>query len=230
MNARELSQYIDHTLLSPAATRDQIEKIVNEALEYQFRTVCIESKWLRVVVPLLSQSPVLPITVISFPAGDRTTAEKAKEAVEAVRLGAREVDMVLNRGLMFGRQYKEVLEDVRSVVSAVNVPVKVILETSELTDEQKAIACALCKTAGAAFVKTSTGFSKGGATADDVRLMRRVVGSEMGVKASGGIRTLENALKMIEAGATRLGCSASVTIVGELTSHSTSGPVSGGTY
>ncbi|MBI1860751.1 MAG: deoxyribose-phosphate aldolase [Deltaproteobacteria bacterium] len=227
MNARELSRYIDHTLLLPTATREQLEQVVSEAIEYQFRTVCIESKWLSVAAPRLAKSSVLPITVISFPGGERSSAEKVREATEAVKLGAREVDMVLNRSLLAAARYKETLDDIRGVVDAARVPVKVILETSELTDEQKAIACALAKAAGAAFVKTSTGFSRGGATAEDIRLMRRVVGPELGVKASGGIRTLKDALMMIEAGATRLGCSASVSIVNEL---SGSRPVDGGNY
>ncbi len=221
---------IDHTILQPTAIQSEIERVVSESLEYQFRTVCVESRWLKVVVPLLAHSSVWPITVISFPGGDFTSVEKVSEAKAAEMLGAKEIDMVLNRGLLRDFRYTEVFRDISGVVQAVRVPVKVILETSELSDTQKIIACGLCRAAGAAFVKTSTGFSRAGATVADVRLMRSAVGPEMGVKASGGVRTLKDALALIDAGATRLGCSASVSIVQELSGAVSSTTPSGGSH
>lgn len=211
---KSLAQAIDHTLLKPGATDAELFKLCDEAKEYGFKTVCVEARFLAAATAQLAGSSVLPITVISFPEGNRTTSEKAAETRSAVAAGAREIDMVLNRELLKTRQYDAVEKDIAAVVEAAgSVPVKVILETSELTDCEKAIACALCKKAGAKFVKTSTGFSKSGATEADVRLMREVVGPEMGVKASGGIRSFEDAVKMIRAGASRLGTSASVSIV-----------------
>lgn len=213
-NPRELSEYIDHTLLRPEATEDQIRKLCEEAAEFRFKTVCIESKWLTAAQKFLSGTKVLPITVIGFPGGAVPTAQKVEEAKRAGDLGARELDMVLNRGWLAARDHAAVFADVRAVVEAAGkLPVKVILETSELTGAEKIAASALCKAAGAAFVKTSTGFSKSGATVEDVALMRATVGSDLGVKASGGIRSTADALKMIAAGATRLGTSASVAIV-----------------
>lgn len=210
----KLAGMIDHTLLKKDATEEDILNLCVEAIQYGFKTVCIESQWLKVAVPKLKGSQVLPITVISFPEGNDSTEDKVKETENAVQAGAKEIDMVLNRNLMKAKNYSGVLEDIRQVVKAADgLPVKVILETSELTQNEKVIACALCKTAGAHFVKTSTGFSKSGATAEDVKLMREVVGPELGVKASGGVRTYSDAIKMIEAGATRLGTSASRAIV-----------------
>jgi deoxyribose-phosphate aldolase len=214
LGPRELAQYIDHTLLRPEATEPEIARLCQEAVEYHFKTVCIESRWLPFAVGLLRSSSVLPITVIGFPGGDAPTERKVAEAHLAVQAGARELDMVLNRGWLAKRDYRAVLHDIESVVQAASgLGVKVILETSELSDEEKTIACALVKSAGAQFVKTSTGFSRGGATVEDVRRMRAVVGPEMGVKASGGIRSYADAILMLEAGATRLGTSASVAIV-----------------
>jgi len=214
MNPNQLSQFIDHTLLRPEAKREEIEKVCHEAIDNQFMTVCVELKWLELVSDILKGSSVKPIAVVCFPQGTASTAEKVKSTAEAVKLGPKEIDMVLNRELLKQRRYLEVLKDIEGVVIAASgYPVKVILETSELSNEEKAIACALSKIAGASFVKTSTGFSKGGATVEDVKLMRNVVGPEMGVKASGGIRSYEDAVKMIEAGANRLGTSASVAIV-----------------
>lgn len=223
-DSKDLAHYIDHTLLRPDATELEIAKLCDEAREFSFRTVCIEAKWLPLAVKKLKGSSVWPITVISFPQGSDPTPKKAADAASAVQAGAREVDMVLNRGLLQARKFQECLADVRAVVEASGAaPVKVILETSELTRDEKVMACVLSKLAGAKFVKTSTGFSKGGATAEDVRLMRDTVGKEMGVKASGGIRTTADARAMVAAGADRLGCSASVAIVGGK-------PASGGGY
>lgn len=215
-----LAQYIDHTLLRPDATAAEIEKICDEAKEFQFKGVCVEAKWLPLVVPRLKGSEVLAVTVISFPGGDLPTEKKAAEATAARRDGAQEIDMVLNRGWLKAKNYHAVYADIEAVVkAAAGAPVKVILETSELSDEEKWSACVLSKAAGAAFVKTSTGFSKGGATVEDVRRMRAAVGPELGVKASGGVRTREQAIAMVEAGANRLGTSGGVAIVkGEMVS------------
>jgi len=208
------AQYIDHTLLRPDAKESEIAKLCEEAREFSFKTVCVEGKWVALAAKLLKGSSVLPITVVSFPKGEDHTPMKAAETLAAVKAGAKEIDMVLNRTLLKKRDHEAVFDDIRAVVEAAgSLPVKVILETSELTREEKLMACALCKAAGAKFVKTSTGFSKSGATAEDVRLMREAVGPDMGVKASGGIRTADDARKMIEAGADRLGCSASIAIV-----------------
>ena len=211
---KNLAQYIDHTLLRPDAKELDIIKLCEEALEHSFKAVCIERQWLSLVSPLLKGSPVLPITVLSFPAGDASTGRKVEEALEALEDGAKELDMVLNRALLREGNYDLVLSDIASVVDAAGtLTVKVILETSELTHDEKVIACSLAKAAGAGFVKTSTGFSKNGATEDDVQLMRRIVGKSIGVKASGGIRSYDTAVNMIRAGANRLGTSASVAIL-----------------
>lgn len=221
MKPNELSQFIDHTLLRPEATRAEIEKVCHEAIENQFKTVCVEVQWLPVVSEMLKGTSVSPIAVVCFPQGTANTSEKVKSTVEAIKAGAKEIDMVLNRELLKQRRYIDVLKDIEGVViAAAGHPVKVILETSELTTEEKAIACALSKMAGAAFVKTSTGFSKSGATVEDVKLMRDLVGPNMGVKASGGVRSYEDAMKMIQAGANRLGTSASVAIVQGATGNS----------
>lgn len=221
---KALAQYIDHTLLRPDATEPEILKLCEEAREFSFRTVCIESKWLPVAVKKLKGSSVLPITVISFPKGEDPSPKKAADTLSAVQAGAREVDMVLNRTLLKKRDHSAVFDDIQAVVEAANgVPVKVIFETSELTREEIVAACALSKAAGAKFVKTSTGFSKSGATVEDVRLMREMVGADCGVKASGGIRTTQDAQNMIAAGANRLGCSASIAIVQGQGTSGTSG-------
>lgn len=214
IDPKALAQYIDHTLLRPDAREDEILKTCDEALQYGFKGVCVEAKWLSVAVPKLKGSRVLAVTVVSFPHGNSSTEDKVKETKKAVEAGAEEVDMVLNRDLLKNRNHAAVLKDIQSVVSAAGaIPVKVILETSELTHDEKAAAVALCVAAGAKFVKTSTGFSKGGALVEDIRLMRELVGPSLGVKASGGVRSYETALQMIEAGATRIGTSSSIAIV-----------------
>lgn len=211
---QDLAPLIDHTLLKPEATRDDLLKVCDEAKKYGFATVCVNAGNIRLVASQLAGSNVKAIAVVGFPLGAGTPQAKAFETREAIRNGAKEIDMVMNIGAMKSRDYGCVLEDIQSVVEAArDIPVKVILETGGLTMEEKIIGCTLSKVGGAAFVKTSTGFGPGGATAEDIALMRRIVGPEMGVKASGGVRTTEDAKKMIAAGATRLGASASVGIV-----------------
>jgi deoxyribose-phosphate aldolase len=210
----DIAQYIDHTLLKPEATRDDVVKLCEEARQYGFATVCVNSANVALAARTLKGSSTVPIAVVGFPLGAALSSAKAFEAREAVRSGAREIDMVLNIGALKSRDYRTVGDDIRAVVEACRpVPVKVILETSQLDTEQKIIACALAKAGGAAFVKTSTGFGGGGATAEDVALMRRIVGEDMGVKASGGVRSTEDAKRFLAAGANRLGASASVAIV-----------------
>ncbi|MBR4986041.1 MAG: deoxyribose-phosphate aldolase [Proteobacteria bacterium] len=218
---KDLAGIIDHTYLKPDADRAQIEKLCAEAREYHFASVCVNSTMVHLASDLLKDSGVNVCAVIGFPLGAGTTASKVFEAQEAVRCGAVEVDMVINVGALKSKDYKLVEYDIRKVVEGVEgTLVKVIIETCLLTDEEKVIACALSKAAGAHFVKTSTGFSKGGATVEDIALMRRVVGEEMGVKASGGIRDAATAIAMVKAGATRLGVSAGVAIVNSKTSDS----------
>jgi deoxyribose-phosphate aldolase len=210
----DLAALIDHTLLKPEATRDDVRRLCEEAKKYGFYSVCVNPGQVAAAARFCAGSPVKVVAVVGFPLGATLPAAKAFEAREAVRAGAREIDMVLNIGALKSGDYGLVLEDIRGVVEASRPhPVKVILETGALSDEQKVIGCALAKCAGAAFVKTSTGFGPGGATTADVALMRRVVGAEMGVKASGGVRTQQDALAMVQAGADRIGASASVAIV-----------------
>lgn len=205
---------IDHTLLKPEATRDEVKQLCEEARRYGFATVCLNSENIRLAAALLEGSSVKPIAVVGFPLGAGTTGAKAFETREAIRNGAQEIDMVINIGALKSKDYLFALEDIKGVVEAAGrVPVKVILETSKLTRDEKVIACALSKAAGAAFVKTSTGFGGGGATAEDIELMREVVGEEMGVKASGGVRTIDDVEAMVRAGANRIGASSSVAIV-----------------
>lgn len=214
-----LAQYIDHTLLKPDATREQLTTLCTEAREHSFATVCVNSSNIRFVASQLRGSPVRVCAVVGFPLGAGTGASKAFETRDAVRAGAAEIDMVINIGAMKNRDYTTVLDDICRVVEAAGkAPVKVILETASLTDHEKVIACSLSKIAGAAFVKTSTGFGSGGATVADVMMMKAIVGDEMEVKASGGVRTTDDATKMIAAGATRIGASASVEIVTGTTS------------
>jgi len=207
---------IDHTLLRPEATASEIRKVCAEARQYGFAAVCVNPYWAPLVTAEIAGSQVKACTVIGFPLGANATSVKVAETIESVRGGAREVDMVLNVGELRGGNREAVSRDIRCVVEAAHqggAIVKVILETALLTDEQKITACGLAKGAGAEFVKTSTGFGPAGATAEDVALMRRAVGSAMGVKASGGIRTLADFQKMVTAGATRVGSSSSVQIV-----------------
>lgn len=209
-----LARMIDHTLLKAEATREQLTQLCKEAVQYGFATVCVNSANIPTAARLLAGSSVKPIAVVGFPLGASLPAAKAFEAREAIRNGAQEIDMVINVGALKSRDYTLVMEDIHKVVEASRPhKVKVILETGMLNEEEKVIACSLSKAAGAHFVKTSTGFGPGGATVQDIQLMRRVVGKDMEVKASGGIRTKEDADAMRAAGADRIGASASVAIV-----------------
>ncbi len=211
-----LNKMIDHTILNPDATKDEVIRVIDEAKAHEFASVCLEPCWVSLAAERLADSPVKVCTVIGFPLGANTKTVKAFEAKEAVDNGAEEVDMVLNIGALKSGDYDLVLEDMKAVREAAKeAVVKVILETCLLTDEEKKKACALAKDAGLDFVKTSTGFSTAGATTADVKLMREVVGDKMGVKASGGIRDRETAEAMIAAGASRIGASKSIAIVGE---------------
>ncbi|MBS1150098.1 MAG: deoC [Myxococcaceae bacterium] len=210
----DIAQFIDHTLLKADATRDEVLKLCEEARRHNFATVCLNSINIGTAARALAGSRVVPIAVVGFPLGASLPTAKAFETREAIRCGAKEIDMVVNIGALRSKDYALVLKDIEMVVQAAgNTPVKVILETSQLSHEEKIVGCALSKAAGAAFVKTSTGFAGGGATAEDVMLMRKVVGDDVGVKASGGIRSTDDAMKMIAAGANRIGASASVAII-----------------
>jgi deoxyribose-phosphate aldolase len=211
----ELAGYIDHTLLKPEATVAQFEQLCNEAVKYKFMSVCVNSGWVSFVAKKLRGTGVKICSVVGFPLGEMDTRSKAFETQSAISNGANEIDMVINVSALKSRDLKLVEEDIRAIKRACrsNTLLKVIIETVFLTDEEKVIACELAKKADADFVKTSTGFSGGGATVEDIILMRRVVGPKMGVKASGGIRTFEQAVALINAGATRLGCGASVAII-----------------
>lgn len=211
----ELNRYIDHTLLKPAATRADIAKLCAEAKEYRFASVCVNSAHIAEVAAALAGTDVAPCCVVGFPLGAMETEAKAHEAARAAALGAKEIDMVMDIGAAKEGDFARVEADIAAVVSAIQgrAKLKVILECCLLTDEEKTAACLSAKRAGADFVKTSTGFSTGGATEHDVALMRAAVGDDMGVKASGGIRTQEDALRMIAAGASRIGASAGIAIV-----------------
>ncbi len=217
----DLAKMIDHTLLKPDATRDEVVKLCEEARKHRFASVCVNTTWVPLAKSLLAGTDVMVCAVVGFPLGAMLPTAKAYEARDAVRAGAKEIDMVINLGALKSRDYETVFEDICRVVKA-SAPagVKVILETGMIDQEQKIIGCTLSKLAGAAFVKTSTGFAKGGATVEDIELMRRIVGSDVGVKASGGVRTAEDAVKMAQAGANRIGASASVAIVTGTTSTS----------
>ncbi len=213
-DAGQLARTIDHTLLKPTATRADIVKVSEEARKHGFASVCVNSTWIGLVARMLEGSRVMPICVVGFPLGAMATASKAAETRQAIADGAQEIDMVIDIGALKGGDHDHVFDDIRAVVDAAQGrPVKVILEMNMLERDEKIVGCAIAKAAGAAFVKTSTGFGGGGATIDDVRLMRAVVGPDMGVKASGGVRTADDARAMIAAGATRIGASASVAIV-----------------
>lgn len=211
----KISKYIDHTILNADASEKDIQKLCIEAKEYDFKTVCINPAWVDYARHLLEGSDVGITTVIGFPLGANTPEIKAAEAKQAVEKGVADVDMVINIGALKNEDYATVLNDIETVVEAVagKAIVKVIIETSLLTKTEKIRACEIAKKAGADFVKTSTGFSTGGATIEDVQLMRATVGPKMGVKASGGVRSYEDAIAMIEAGATRIGASSGIAIV-----------------
>jgi deoxyribose-phosphate aldolase len=214
MADRDLARFIDHTLLGAEVTEEDVVRACDEARKYGFATVCVRARHVALCARLLQGAGPKPIAVVGFPSGTETTAAKASEARDAVRAGAAEIDMVLQVGQLKGKNYGSVESDIRQVVEEARPSaVKVILETGALTRDEKVIGCALAKAAGAAFVKTSTGFGPGGATVEDVALMRQIVGLDMGVKASGGVRTAADARKMLQAGANRLGTSASVAIV-----------------
>ncbi len=216
ISAKELAGMIDHTLLKPDATPQEIEQICGEAVEYKFASVCINPGYVTLAASLLRSSPVKVCTVIGFPLGATSTKSKVHEAEEAISNGAQEIDMVINIGRLKSGDFDYVENEIREIAGVGHAKaaiVKVIIETCLLSDDEKEKACLLAKEAGADFVKTSTGFSKGGATVSDVALMRRVVGNKMGVKASGGVRSYEDAVTMIENGATRIGTSSGIKIV-----------------
>lgn len=218
----ELAKLIDHTALKPETTKAQITQLCKEAKEYGFASVCVNPTWVKLAAELLAGSDVKVCTVIGFPLGANTSAVKAFEAKDAIASGAGEVDMVINIAALKDKDDALVESDIRAVVEAANgTLVKVIIETSLLSDEEKVRACEIAVKAGTDFVKTSTGFSTGGATKEDVALMRKTVGPTIGVKASGGVRTKQDVEDMVAAGATRIGASAGVAIVsGDQTSKS----------
>ena len=212
----QINRMIDHTLLKPEATREQIKKICDEALEYNFKSVCVNPYWVNFASEILKGSEVSVCTVIGFPLGANTSLLKSFETEEAVKNGASEIDMVLNVGLLKSKEYDLVEEDIKAVVKAAKGKlVKVILETCLLSDEEIIKACELSMEAGADFVKTSTGFNSEGATINAVKIMRETVGDRLGVKASGGIRDLKKSMDMIDNGASRLGVSAGIDIIKE---------------
>jgi deoxyribose-phosphate aldolase len=214
---QQLASMIDHSLLRPNATLEELRKVCQEAVEYGFKAVCINPIFVADAVSFLKGKGVLVCSVVGFPFGTHSSQIKAKETTEVIELGAREIDMVIRIGALKDKRDQDVVKDIRAVVDAARgCPVKVILETCYLTEEEKVRGCRLVMEAGATFVKTSTGFASGGATFADVKLIRNTVGKDFGVKAAGGIRTLEDALKMIEAGANRVGTSSSVAIIKEL--------------
>ncbi|MCB6201578.1 deoxyribose-phosphate aldolase [Extibacter muris] len=211
-----LAKYIDHTLLKADATKEQIIKICDEAKEYKFASVCVNSSYVPLVAEQLSASGVKTCCVVGFPLGAASTEAKVQETIDSIKKGADEVDMVINIGAVKSKDWTFVKDDIENVVLAARgkALVKVIIEACLLTDEEKVKVCAIAKMAGADFVKTSTGFSTGGATVSDVKLMRQTVGEDMGVKASGGVKDYKTAKAMIEAGATRIGTSNGISIAG----------------
>ncbi|QMV43858.1 deoxyribose-phosphate aldolase [Cohnella cholangitidis] len=215
MTPEQIAGLIDHTLLAAVSTEEEIIRVCAEAKQYGFATVCVNPYWVPIAARELAGSQVGLTTVIGFPLGASRTEIKAAEAADAIVAGATEIDMVLNVGALKTGRADAVKRDIEEVVKACKgkAPVKVIIETCYLTDDEKRQASLLCKEAGADFVKTSTGFGTGGATVEDIALIRRVVGPEMGIKASGGVRDLDIARKLIQAGATRLGASSSIAIV-----------------
>ena len=216
----KIAAWIDHTLLKPDATAAQVKVLCQEAMEYKFASVCINPAYVPLASGLLAKTSIAVCTVVGFPLGATLPEYKVFETLANINAGAREIDMVINIGALKGAAYGLVLNEIAAVVQTAHnqgAMVKVILENALLTRQEKILGCLLCKAAGADFVKTSTGFGPGGATVEDVALMRRVVGAEIGVKAAGGVRTLADAKAMILAGANRLGASAGVTIVCEAT-------------
>ena len=211
----DISKTIDHTLLKPDARKDGVEKLCKEAAEYKFKAVCVNPSHIELCKKLLKDTEVKVATVVGFPLGANTTETKVFETKDSVLKGADEIDMVINIGALKEGDHQLVENDIRAVVNACEgkAIVKVIIETCLLTDDEKRKACELSMSAGAHFVKTSTGFSTGGATVEDVALMKSVVGSNLEVKASGGVRDRETALLMIEAGATRIGTSSGIKII-----------------
>lgn len=218
MEKEILAKYIDHTILTPSASNDEVLKICEEAKKYNFASVCVNPCYVCLVHKALENTNIKTCTTIGFPLGATTTKVKAFETNESIENGAQEVDMVINIGAVKNQDWTYVKKDIEAVVAAANgrAAVKVIFETCLLTNDEKIKLCQIAKEAGADFIKTSTGFSHGGATTEDIDLMRRTVGPEMGVKASGGIRDLETALAMINSGATRIGASAGVKIIEQL--------------
>lgn len=217
LNRGKLASMIDHTLLKATATSEQIRQYCSQAKEYEFASVCVNPCYVKLVAEELKNTSVKVCTVIGFPLGANTTEVKAFEARKAVEEGAHEVDMVIHVGALKEGKVEYVENEIRAVVlAAKDATVKVIIETCYLTDEEKEIACKAAQKAGAHFVKTSTGFGTGGATVEDIALMRRTVGDSMEVKASGGVRSLKDAAAMIEAGANRIGTSSGIAILEEL--------------
>jgi deoxyribose-phosphate aldolase len=219
----EVARYIDHTLLKPEATREQVDKLCAEAAEYGFYSVCVNTTWTAYCARKLRGKGVKVCTVVGFPLGAMDSRAKGFETRSAIENGADEIDMVMNVGALKSGDLKTVEEDIRWVLRACrqNTILKVIIENALLTDEEKVLACQIAKRAGAHYVKTSTGFASSGATVQDIALMRRTVGLEMGVKAAGGVRSYEDAVAMIQAGASRIGASSSVAIVTGAKSKST---------
>ncbi|CUU48802.1 deoxyribose-phosphate aldolase [Clostridium beijerinckii] len=212
-----IAKYIDHTILKPEATVEDVKKLCKEAKEYNFASVCVNGCYAKLVSTELAGSEVKTCVVVGFPLGAMTKEAKAFETSQAIENGASEIDMVINVAALKSKDYKFVKEDIEAVVNAAKgkALVKVIIETCLLTDEEKVKACEIAKEARADFVKTSTGFSTGGATKEDIALMRKTVGPDLGVKASGGVRDFKAAMEMISAGASRIGSSNSIAIVNE---------------
>jgi deoxyribose-phosphate aldolase len=212
----DLAPYIDQTLLKPDATSEQVEALCLEAIQYKFKGVCVNSRFVNLVATLLKDSKILAVSVVGFPLGACLTSVKVAEAIAAVKDGAQELDMVINIGAVKEKNWSYVETDIREVCKATPVPVKVILETCLLTDHEIATTCKIAEAAGASYVKTSTGFSTSGASIDHIKLMRLNVSSLIGVKASGGIKNRDQAIQLIQAGATRLGTSSGVALVKDI--------------
>ena len=213
----DIAKYIDHTILKAEATAEDVKKLCKEAREYKFASVCVNGCYAKLVSTELAGTDVKTCVVVGFPLGAMTKEAKAFETTQAIENGATEIDMVINVGALKEKNYELLKEDIEAVVKAAKgkALVKVIIEACLLTDEEKVKACEISKEAKADFVKTSTGFSTGGATKEDIALMRKTVGPEIGVKASGGVRDFKTAMEMINAGASRIGASASISIVSE---------------